>query len=100
MAFHAEGAGDEEAVVRHASLAARRAVDLGSHREAVAQYERAWRWAAQAAPSALAELYTGLAEEATLSDREQTAADADEQALRLWRQLKDQIGRAPCRRLV
>ena len=89
MAFHAEGAGDEEAVVRHASLAARRAVDLGSHREAAAQYERALRWAAQAAPSALAELYTGLAEEATLSDRSQTAADADEQALRLWRQLED-----------
>ena len=89
MAFHAEGAGDEEAVVRHASLAARRAVDLGSHREATAQYERALRWSARAAPSALAELYTGLAEEATLSDRQQTAADADEQALRLWRLLDD-----------
>src|ERR1700729_89677 len=89
MAFHAEGAGDEKAVVRHASLAARRAVDLGSHREAAAQYERALRWAAHAAPSALAKLYTGLAEEATLSDRSQTAADADEQALRLWRLLED-----------
>src|SRR5580698_4619623 len=89
MAFHAEGAGDEEAVVRHASLAARRAVDLGSHREAAAQYERALRWAAQAAPSARAELYTGLAEEAALSDRSQAAADADEQAMRLWRQLED-----------
>jgi DNA-binding CsgD family transcriptional regulator/tetratricopeptide (TPR) repeat protein len=89
MAFHAEGAGDEEAVVRHASLAARRAVDLGSHREAAAQYERALRWAAHTAPSAQAELYTGLAEEATLSDQSQTAADADEQALRLWRLLED-----------
>ena len=89
MAFHAEGAGDEDAVVRHASLAARRAVDLGSHREAAAQYERALRWAAHSAPSAQAELYTGLAEEATLSDQSQTAADADEQALRLWRLLKD-----------
>jgi DNA-binding CsgD family transcriptional regulator len=89
MAFHAEGAGDEEAVVRHASLAARRAVDLGSHREAAAQYERALRWTAHTAPSAQAELYTGLAEEATLSDQSQTAADADEQALRLWRLLKD-----------
>ena len=95
MAFHAESAGDEEAVVRHASLAARRAVDLGSHREAAAQYERALRWAAHAALSALAKLYTGLAEEATLSDRSQTAADADadadadEQALQLWRLLED-----------
>ncbi len=89
MAFHAEGAGHEEAVVRHAALAARRAVDLGSHREAAAQYERALRWSAHAAPSALAELYSGLAEEATLSDRSQAAADADEQALRLWRLLED-----------
>src|ERR1700729_2210289 len=89
MAFHAEGAGDEEAAVLHASLAARRAVDLGSHREAAAQYERALRWAAHTAPSAQAELYTGLAEEATLSDQSQTAADADEQALRLWRLLED-----------
>jgi DNA-binding CsgD family transcriptional regulator/tetratricopeptide (TPR) repeat protein len=47
------------------------------------------RWAAHTAPSALAELYTGLAEEATLSDRSQTAANADEQALRLWRLLED-----------
>jgi len=37
----------------------------------------------------VAELYTGLAEEATLSDRSQTAADAGEQALRLWRLLGD-----------
>ena len=89
MAFHAEGAGDEEAVVRHASLAARRAVDLGSHREAAAQYERALRWATHAAPSALAELYTCLAEAATLIHRPETAADADERGLRLWRQLDD-----------
>ncbi len=89
MAFHAEGAGDEAAVVRHASLAARRAVDLGSHREAAAQYERALRWGAHADPSALAEIYTGLAAEATLGHRPQTAADADEQGLRLWRLLGD-----------
>jgi DNA-binding CsgD family transcriptional regulator/tetratricopeptide (TPR) repeat protein len=89
MAFHAEAAGDEEAVVRHASLAARRAVDLGSHREAAAQYERALRWAAHTAPSARAELYTGLAEEATLGHRPLTAADADEQGMRLWRLLDD-----------
>jgi DNA-binding CsgD family transcriptional regulator/tetratricopeptide (TPR) repeat protein len=89
MAFHAEGAGDEEAVVRHASLAARRAVELGSHREAADQYQRALRWAAHTAPAALAGLYTGLAEEATLSHRPQTAADADEHGLRLWRRLGD-----------
>ena len=89
MAFHAEGAGAEDAVVRHASLAARRAVELGSHREAAAQYERALRWAAHTAPVTQAELYTGLAAEAALGHRPQTAADADEQGLRLWRLLGD-----------
>ena len=42
LAFHAEGAGNPQAVVRHASAAARRAAQLASHREAAAQFERAW----------------------------------------------------------
>ncbi|HEY2795191.1 MAG TPA: AAA family ATPase, partial [Micromonosporaceae bacterium] len=89
MAFHAEAAGDEAAVVEHASLAARRAVDLGSHREAAAQYERALRWASNTGPAERAQLYAGLAEEATLCHRPQAAADADELGLELWRQLAD-----------
>jgi hypothetical protein len=45
MAFHAEGAGDGPAVLHHAPRAARRAAELGSHREASAQFERALRFA-------------------------------------------------------
>jgi DNA-binding CsgD family transcriptional regulator len=43
MAFHAEGAGKPQAVLRYATAAARRAAELGSHREAFAHYERALR---------------------------------------------------------
>ena len=45
LAHHAEGAGDEHAVRRHAPEAARRSSALGAHREAAAQYERALRFA-------------------------------------------------------
>jgi DNA-binding CsgD family transcriptional regulator/tetratricopeptide (TPR) repeat protein len=43
MAFHAEGAGNPQAVLRYAAVAAKRAAELGSHREAFAHYERALR---------------------------------------------------------
>jgi hypothetical protein len=51
MAFHAEAAGDQSAVLHHAPRAARRAAGLGSHREAAAQFERALRCASGAAPA-------------------------------------------------
>ena len=38
LAHHAEGAGDAQAVLRHAPEAARRSAALGAHREAAAQY--------------------------------------------------------------
>jgi DNA-binding CsgD family transcriptional regulator/tetratricopeptide (TPR) repeat protein len=43
MAFHAEGAGNNQAVLRYATAAAKRAAELGAHREAFAHYERALR---------------------------------------------------------
>ena len=57
MAFHAEGAGDGPAVLRYAPAAARRAAQLGAHREAAAQYERALRFADGAGAATLAGLY-------------------------------------------
>ena len=81
MAFHAEGAGNGPAVVRHASSAARRAAELASHREAAAQFERALRFAAGAELAVAAGLYDGLAIELGLLDRGQDAADAAERAL-------------------
>jgi len=91
MAFHAEAAGDGPAVLHHAPRAARHAAELGSHREAAAQFERALRFAADADPDVLAGLYDGLADELLLVGRFQGAADAGEQALRLWRQAGDRL---------
>ncbi|HTQ91027.1 MAG TPA: AAA family ATPase, partial [Streptosporangiaceae bacterium] len=76
MAFHAEGARDGPAVFRYASAAARQAAGLASHREAVTQYERALRFAADADPDVAAGLYDGLAHELMLVGRYQGAVDA------------------------
>jgi DNA-binding CsgD family transcriptional regulator len=89
LAFHAEGAGDGRAVLRHAGSAARQAADLASHREAAAQFERALRFADQADPELAAGLYDGLAYQDSLLDQLQEAAEAGERAVALWRQLGD-----------
>jgi DNA-binding CsgD family transcriptional regulator/tetratricopeptide (TPR) repeat protein len=89
LAFHAEAAGDGPAALGHAIAAARRAVGLGSHREAAAQFRRALRFAGGADPVLVAQLQEGLAGEAALLDRWQEAADARERALALWRAAGD-----------
>jgi DNA-binding CsgD family transcriptional regulator len=89
LAFHAEAARDGPAALSHATAAAHRAVGLGSHREAAAQFERALRFAGGADSALLAGLYEGLAGEAALLDRGQDAADARERALALWRAVGD-----------
>ncbi len=95
MAFHAEGAGNGPAVLHHAPRAARRAVELGSHREAAAQFERAVRFAALAGrPGCEAGLrMDGLAHEACTwsAGYPVTQVDVGEQALGLWRQAGDRV---------
>jgi DNA-binding CsgD family transcriptional regulator/tetratricopeptide (TPR) repeat protein len=66
-------------------------VELASHREAAAQFERALRFAAGTAPETAAGLCDGLADEAGLLDRWQDAADAGRRALELWRQAGDRL---------
>ena len=90
MAFHAEAAGDQPAVLHHAPRAARRAAGLGAHREAAAQFERALRCAA-ADPNVAAGLYDGLAHELRVVGRYRDAVEAGEQALGLWRQAGDRV---------
>jgi tetratricopeptide (TPR) repeat protein len=68
-----------------------RAVELGSHREAAAQFERALRFADGAEPALAAGLYEGLGGEAALLDRWQEAADARERALALWQATGDRL---------
>ena len=91
MAFHAEAAGDGQAVLHHAPRAARRAAELGAHREAAAQFERALRCAADADPDVVAGLYDGLGFELMLVGRLQGAVEVGEQALGLWRQAGNRV---------
>jgi DNA-binding CsgD family transcriptional regulator/tetratricopeptide (TPR) repeat protein len=91
MAFHAEAAGDRPGVLHFAPRAARQAAELGSHREAAAQYERALRCASGADPGVAAGLYSGLGYELMLLGRLQGAVEAGEQAVALWRQAGDRL---------
>jgi DNA-binding CsgD family transcriptional regulator/tetratricopeptide (TPR) repeat protein len=91
LAFHAEAAGDGPAALHHATLAGRRAAELGSHREAAAQFERALRFAAGEAPEALAARYDALADELRVNDSFGAAADAYQRALGLWREAGNRL---------
>ena len=91
LAFHAEAAGDRPAVLRYAPAAAHRAVELGSHREAAAQFERALRFAEGLDSAQAARLYDDLAGELAVLDRWQDAADARERALTRWRAAGDRL---------
>jgi DNA-binding CsgD family transcriptional regulator/tetratricopeptide (TPR) repeat protein len=90
LAHHAEGAGDEQAVLRHAPEAAVRSAALGAHREAAAQYERALRISTNPGKPALAALYEGAATEYSLLDRWEQAEEARRAALALRRELGDE----------
>jgi DNA-binding CsgD family transcriptional regulator/tetratricopeptide (TPR) repeat protein len=84
LAYHAEGAGDTEAVLQHAPAAARTAAELRSHREAALQFERALRFADGEPGPARALLYISLAREISLLDRWDIAAEHAKRALALW----------------
>jgi len=91
LAFHADAAGDGHAAVHHATLAGRRAAELGAHREAAAQFERALRYAAGEPAGALAARYQELARELRVTDNFAAARDAYERALELWREAGDRL---------
>jgi DNA-binding CsgD family transcriptional regulator len=89
LAHHAEGAAEVAAVLEHAPLAAQQAASFGAHREAAAHYRRALRFAADNRTRAT--LLSALAGEYALTDHWHDAADAQEEALQLWRGLDDQL---------
>ena len=91
LAHHAEEAGDGAAVRRHALAAARRSAELGAHREAAAQYERALRYADAADLQTLAGLHEGVAAEYLLLDMLDDSEAALRAALRYRRELGDDL---------
>jgi len=91
-AHHAEQAGDAGAVLRFAPLAAKRAALLGAHQEAVAQYERALRFAGGLPPAERAALLDAYTEELLVVDRSLDALEVSADALACWRESGDQRG--------
>ena len=98
LAHHAEAAGDAEAVLRHAPVAAEHAARLGAHREAAAQYARALRWAGDLGAEQRAELLEHRSYECYLTDQMAEAIEAREQALELHRELGDGVAEGDDRR--
>jgi DNA-binding CsgD family transcriptional regulator len=89
LAFHAEGAGRADLVVWYGARAGRRASDLASHREAVAQYQRALASATDTDVHTRAALSDALAQELALVDRWEESAETRTAALALWREIGD-----------
>jgi DNA-binding CsgD family transcriptional regulator/tetratricopeptide (TPR) repeat protein len=90
LAHHAEQAGDDRAAFVHSNAAGERAVLLGAHREAAAQFARALRHAEDLAPVERAALLAAYAREAQLTGRYPEAIDARTEAISLYRALGDQ----------
>ena len=78
-------------MLEYAPKAARTAAELGAHREAAMQLERAVRFADPAHPLARAQLLTALGKEHGLIDHWEDAASVQHEALALWRAIGDQL---------
>ena len=91
VAYHAEAAGDVDAVVRFAPAAAAGAASLGAHREAAAQYARALRFGDRLAAAERSELLEDLSRECYLTDQYSEGIAALEQALDIRRALGDTL---------
>jgi DNA-binding CsgD family transcriptional regulator len=91
LAHHAEGAGDADAVLRHAPAAGERAAMLGSHREAAAHFARALRYGADLAPERRAELLERRSYECYLTNDVVHAVDARRRALHEHRAAGDSL---------
>ncbi|GAA5124110.1 AAA family ATPase [Alloalcanivorax gelatiniphagus] len=91
LAHHAEAAGDTSAVLDHARSAATAAAELGAHREASRQYERALRHAGDLAPADRAQLLWDLGYEYYLTSRIEESLRSVALARELWEGLEDAV---------
>jgi ATP/maltotriose-dependent transcriptional regulator MalT len=94
LAYHAEGAAERDAVLRHAAAAGHRAFAAGSHREAIAQFERALRFADGLAPEARAVLLEPLSQALSLNINNPEAYEAAAEAATLRRKAGDDLATA------
>lgn len=91
LAHHGDCIGAADVVLEHAPAAAARSSSFGGHTEALAQYERAVRYADAADVRTQARLWTSVADEACLIDRWEEATRALETSLALWEAADDRV---------
>lgn len=89
LVYHAEAAGDVEALLRHATAAGSRSAALGAHREAAEQYERALSVADSMPVLERAQLLSRYAFERYLTDRLDEAIEAQREAVELFQTAAD-----------
>ena len=89
LAHHAEAAGDADAILEHATAAAREAAATGAHREAAAQYARVLRHAGGLPDAERATLLDAYSLEAQSTGRFAEAIDARVEAARLYAAMGD-----------
>jgi DNA-binding CsgD family transcriptional regulator/tetratricopeptide (TPR) repeat protein len=98
LAHHAEASGDADAVLEFAPMAGRRAASLSAHREAVAQYQRALRFANRLETEERAGLLEALAHEYWVTDQVPAAIETRLLALEAWRSLGNRLREGDCLR--
>jgi len=94
LAYHAEAAGDADAVLRFAPDAGEQAAALGAHREAAAQYARALRFGDGLSPAVRADLLERRSNSCYVTDQNDEAIAALEEAMRCHRALGDRVSEA------
>jgi DNA-binding CsgD family transcriptional regulator/tetratricopeptide (TPR) repeat protein len=91
LAYHADAAGESDAAREHALAAAGRAATLGSHREAVEQYQRALRHSEGIPSEPLAELQGRLARELYITGRIEESLASQQASLAIWTEHGDKV---------
>jgi len=91
LAHHAEAAGQRDAVVRYAPLAAAQATASGAHREAASQYRRALRFGESLPAATRATLLEELAQSSFLASQVPDGISAMRNALKLRQDLNDPL---------
>jgi len=91
LVLHAEGANNAEAVLEYAPAAGRRAAAVNAHREAMAHFTLALRFADALPPRERAVLLEEYAHECTLIDGRFEGIEAQRMAVEIWRELGDSL---------
>ncbi|MDQ3963902.1 MAG: LuxR C-terminal-related transcriptional regulator [Actinomycetota bacterium] len=100
LAYHAEEANDAQRVIRYATAAAGSAAESGGHRDAAGQFARVLRFAHTLSPEQHAQFLQRHAYELYIADRTDEAGRSLAEAIRLWREIGDDLRLGDCLRLA